>query len=497
MPKLLAALAALVFLADVVVLVRTPLPDNPLLGVHLSADSPDWLAEAYAFQGTPTTHGDRPPLLPLVYAGLDALGAARLIAIFHPLVFFALVAFVSLLGWEAGGARAGALAGILTLLSGKIFYQSFILGGDVLATALSAGCAVSLLASVRRPKLAGIFVLTYALALSAQNVLPILLPALAVLVLRSWSRFASSGTRWTCAAALVLVPAVLALGHLWNARASGERAYGIHLPYLGFGWDGLAFYPLCVVSLLGVAGPLAMAALGAKEGWGGSPERRGAALLSGVWLLSWALFFGVFYRWLTMRFVVYAAPPAFALSGVLLARLVERGRVFFAGGLVGLHAWLGLLTHVEPYRATLPVAPGVAVAADLSLDPARAPRWRLLRGPASLVAPLHEILFRPETIPMSELDKLFWSRAEVRELVALSHVAPRFCREIALVDPVHGVTNRYFLSAAFRARVKEPGPAAGPQLLVARRGSSVPAGYSSLAETPSFQLFEAVWSGEP
>lgn len=493
--SLARALAFAVVLAALlhgVGLAFVPVPADPLEGAFLNPDSPDWLAAGLSLAGYDTTHNDRPPLLPALYALLYAAGLERLVSLLHP-------AFLLLAAWAAAtlarrvsaDPHAGLVAALLVLLLGKLAFVARYVMADLLAASLAA-LALAALADLRtNPRAAPRFALLLVAAQAAQNVLPLLFPACLLFLVverRSFPRRALA----TAAAALVLSPILLAAVHLAIARAAGTPAYNLHVVYLGFlGAKGLLFYPLAALGLLGPLVPLGATGLAGRAAF----DRPGRLLL-GASVASVAVFFGFFYEWLAVRFLVFLAIPLAVLASAEVLRLLRGPRPWAGWAVLALHALYGNLGHVDPFWPAVPLAPGTAVVAELEkLDPAHVQPWRLRVGTAP-VDWVPKTLARPERLPPGVADGLFFSREENAEIARLGAAVRPASGATGLLDPVHGVTNLYVASVALRGPVRTFDPAdAGIRYVLLRRGAERPEGFRTLGEGALFLLLERDASG--
>lgn len=481
-----AALAVALLLAAAS-LALVPLPADPLEGAFLTPDSPDWLAAGLSLAGYPTTHNDRPPLLPALYALLYLGGLERLVSLLHPAVLL-------LAAWSAASLARRAspdpllapLAALLVLLLGKLGFLSRYVMGDLLAASLSA-LALAALADLRsRPRALARFALLFTAAQAAQNVLPLLLPACALFLLAE-RRALRPRDLAGAAAVLAGSPVLLWAAHLAISRAAGTQAYNLHVVYLGFlGWKGLAFYAVAGLGLLGPLLPLGIAGLARR-----SPFDRAGRLLLAAPVASVALFFGLFYEWLAVRFLVFLAIPLAVLAAAEAARLL-RGAAPWAGvAALAAHAVYGNLGHVDPFWPAVPLWPGTGVVAELEkLDPAHLQPFRFRAGTAP-VDWVPRVLARPESLPPGVADRLFFSREEAREIARLAAVVRPAAGPTGLLDPLHPVTNVYVASAALRGRVRPFDPAdGGLRYVLLRRGEAPPAGFRPLGEGERFVLLE-------
>lgn len=464
-----------------------PLPADPLEGAFLTPDSPDWLAAGLSLAGYDTTHNDRPPLLPALYALLHLAGLERLVTLVHPAtLLLAAWAASSLARRVCADPLAGLVAPLFVLLLGKLAFLSRYLMADLLAASLAA-LALAALADLRtRPRAAPRFALLLVAAQAAQNVLPLVFPACLLFLLverRSFSRRSLA----TAAAALCLSPLLLAGVHLAIASAAGTPVYNLHVVYLGFlGGKGLLFYPLAALGLLGPLVPLGIAGLAR-----GSAFDRGGRLLLGASVASVALFFGFFYEWLAVRFLVFLALPLVVLAGAEVLRLLRGPRPVLGWAALALHAVYGSLGHVDPFWPAVPLAPGTGFVAELEkLDPAHLQPWRLRVGTAA-VDWVPRVLARPDRLPPGVADGLFFSRAENAELARLGAAVRPAPGVTGLLDPVHGVTNLYVASVALRGPVRTFDPDDGEiRFVLLRRGAARPEGFRTRAEGPLFLLLE-------
>lgn len=438
-----------------------PLPEDPLEGTFLTPDSPDWLSAGLAFAGHGTTHNDRPPLLPSIYALLYLTGAERLVSLLHP------------------------AAALLVLLLGKLGFQAHYLMADLLAASLSALAAAALADLRRSPGAIFRFAVFFVAAQSAQNVLPLLLPAF-VLFLAVERRSFERRSLVAAAAVLTVSPLLLAAAHIVIARAAGTATYP-HLGYLGFlGASGLRFYPLAAIGLFGPLLPLGAAGVSSGSGFD-----RGGRLLLAASVGSALLFFGLFYEWLAVRFLVFLAIPLVVLAASEVARLLRGPRPWVGFAMLAFNAVYGNLTHVDPFWPAVPLAPGMGVVAELEkLDPAYVQPWRFRVGTAS-VDWVPKLLARPDRLPPGVADRLFFSREESAEIARLAEAVRPAPGVTGLLDPVHGVTNLYVASVALRGPVRTFDPADREvRFVLLRRGTARPEGFRTVREGGRYLLLE-------
>lgn len=463
-----------------------PLPADPLEGAFLRPDSPDWLAAGLSLAGYDTTHNDRPPLLPALYALLYLAGLERLVTLVHPTILLLAAWAASRLARRVcADPLAGLVAPLLVLLLGKLAFLSRYLMADLLAASLAA-LALAALADLRNhPRAAPRFALLLVAAQAAQNVLPLVFPACALFLFVERRSFSRKGLA-TAAAALFLSPLLLAGVHVAIARAAGAPAYP-HVGYLGFlGAKGLLFYPLAALGFLGPLVPLGVAGLARASAF-----ERGGRLLLAASAASVAVFFGLFYEWLAVRFLVFLALPLVVLAAAEVLRLLRGPRPLLGWAALALHAVYGSLGHVDPFWPAVPLAPGTGVVAELEkLDPAHVQPWRLRVGTAE-VDWVPRVLARPDRLAPGVADGLFFSRAENVELARLAAAVRPAPGVTGLLDPVHGVTNLYVASVALRGPVRTYDPSDGEvRFVLLRRGAERPEGFRTRAEGPLFLLLE-------
>jgi len=476
----------LVAAAQIGFLIASAVPTDPIASVWLTPDSPDWLASGLSLAGERVTTNDRPPLLPLLYAGLYSAGLERLIPKLHELAFFLLAGSVAWLAWRATRDPTTALlAALVVQVNGTIWLLAHFVMADVTAAGLSACAAACLLAAPGRLA-AGIgFGLFFLAALATQNVLPILLPAFVLFVVLARRRF---GRRELGAvlAGLVFGPALIAGYHVLRARSSGgPAAFGLHLPYLGLAPGGLVSYPWAALTLFGpllVALPLAFA--------GRDAERRAERELLVVWLVAGFLFFAVFYRFFAKRFVLFYAPPIAVFLAVSLHRILAwasrggRSRRLVGYAALAALVWFGTIVPLHAFEPRLALAPGVAVAPRGLADPAHAADAGCVFGDVARPAFLRERFAR------SVFD-------DVDALLALSRRVPAAVGhgDVALVDARRQDVYVYLVSVIFRAPVAFAAPSDHEALaraawVVARKPEAPePGAFLRVAETGAYALF--------
>lgn len=300
-------------------------------------DGGDWIANGLALAGEPVRYTLRPPLLPLILAGLHRLGALRLYPLLGQGIFHGGLLVLYRICRRGASPRASFAACLVVLFDFSLQLAALEVMADLLATALLVGAALAFLAAGERPRLyalAGLLGGLSAVTQLAALVLP--LSALAVLL-----AFRRSHLRRPALAAGAALFAVFPLG--WSLVKLA--AYGPHADVLTRHWSLLAlrlgsvgFYTSAALSTLGWPALVLMA-------WGGAQAARRARWdEAGAFLLllvgSLAGFFVFCYGWEAKRFLYFALVPAAFFVARSLARL-EGGRLFWpavAAAVVGA-AW--------------------------------------------------------------------------------------------------------------------------------------------------------------
>ena len=346
-------------------------PDLNLDYPFLDGDSPEWIAAGLRLAGHDVRDPGRSPLLPLVIALLDRLGALPWLPVVLQLVFHGtLLAFYALAARQ-GPRRAAFAVSLALLTSHSLHGMSLQVMADVPASCLLflGGRAFVLAGSAPRRYLAsGLLGGLSALTQSA-GLLAAIPAALTVLVHRR--RDLGSGWLWAGAfvfaslQALWIAARLLVFGSVGTIAA---RQWDLIEPGVG----SVPFYLFSLVSLLGLPGAVL---LGVGLVVAARAARRDAGRL--FWLALFAVlavFFVVLYDFDAKRFLVYLAWPAGLFLAEALVRL-RRGPAFAAAaGLLVAGSALPLPgAGNDPSWAALWPLPPVYAHAPLTARPSGSP----------------------------------------------------------------------------------------------------------------------------
>ena len=288
---LLAVLGVLALIQAAALSVRLVRPDLGLDYPFMDGDSHDWIANGLFLVGEDVRYSGRAPLLPLVIALLDRIGALSwlpvlLVALFHGtvLAFYTLAARLT--------SRGAAFAASLTLmLCHSLLGLSLQIMADVPASCLLFLGARAFL--LERYQTAGLLI-----GLSAVTQ-PI---GLLGLLLFLWRR-----RSWTGAALLLAFPLLWAV-----LRPAGEADIAARQwDLVSFHLGSVPFYGLAWLSLLGLPACIALVA--------GLFLNRNLFVVTLFAVLTG--FFVFFYTWEAQRFLVYPVWMAGLLIATALARL--------------------------------------------------------------------------------------------------------------------------------------------------------------------------------
>ena len=347
--------------------------DYPFLG----GDGLEWIQNGLFRAGHPVRPPDRSPLLPLLLAGLERLGALSWFPLVNQLVLSAGLAalFGAVRRWH--GPRVAFLAALAPASSAAAVRMSVEVMADTLAAVLLFLATLAFLGGARRPALyalAGLLGGASALAQPAALLLPLAL-AFPLLAARSAElrrpQLLLGGALF---AALALLPAAATAWRAWRYGAVGTatRQWTLLAPHL----DELPFYAGAAAGLWGLPA-LLLAATGlarllrrrAARGW----------LLLGL-LVTLGGFFVVLYDFAAQRLLLYLLLPVALAAAAGLAALRRAAAQVGAGLLCALWAaWPVPGAGVAEGRFLLWPAP--TVVADLGREPswfAVSPReaWR-------------------------------------------------------------------------------------------------------------------------
>jgi hypothetical protein len=291
-------------------------PDLVQCYPFLGGDTADWLANGLHWAGMPVRYSVRPPLLPLLMAGLLRLGAMELL----PLLLVLTTHITALTGFVALRRRAptwvaAAVVGAL-LFNHAGLGESVKIMADTLASCLLCLGAIAFIASLGQPRLyVGAGLLVGASAITQQAAV-LFLPAAAAIVLLRRRHHLRSPWLWGGVVAFALPVTAWLVGKLLSYGTIGDLGpaqWDLLRPHLG----SIVPYAWAATALLGwpgtalVAGGVVLALVHPDE------DSILGMLLAGMVLL----FFVLMYDFFDARFLVYALWPAALLMARSLARL--------------------------------------------------------------------------------------------------------------------------------------------------------------------------------
>jgi hypothetical protein len=353
---------------------RLVYPDLDLAYPFAGGDGLDWLANGLALAGADVRYTGRTPLVPLLLAGLERVGALPLFPVVQQLALCALAGVTFLWLRRAVAPAAAAAAALALLASARLQALALEIGADLVAALLLAVALALVLDGGRRPLAylgAGLAGGLSALAQSAGLGLG---PAVAAGLLAA--RVPVRASRALAAGAAVFAALPLA----WEALGPpGAGRHGIvgasQLSLLAPGPGNLPFYLGAGLGWLGwPAGVLLpWGALRALPRLRGEPAR---AIALTLWL-GFTTFFAVAYRWPAARFVLYAAVPgSLFLAERLAAPRSRPRRLALAAAVLLMAAWPRPPSASESAFVAWPVP-------TVTVDPAAPPGRRLAVAPAA------------------------------------------------------------------------------------------------------------------
>jgi hypothetical protein len=300
-------------------------PDLNLDYPFLDGDSPEWIAAGLRLAGHDVRDPGRSPLLPLVIALLDRLGALAWLPVVLQLLFHGTVFAFFRLAARGSPARAAFAVSLALLLSHSLHGLSLQVMADVPASCLLflAGREFVLRRYPGSGVLGGASALT-----QAAGVLAAVPAALTVLLHRR--RDLRTAGLWAGALLFAALPALwlAARGIFGPAGRMAPRQWDLIDP----GFDSILFYAYSLASLLGFPGVLLLAA-GLVSGV--RSARREADRFFWLGLLAvLAVFFVLVYGFDAKRFLVYLVWPAGLFMADALGRLRRQPAFAVAAGLL-------------------------------------------------------------------------------------------------------------------------------------------------------------------
>jgi hypothetical protein len=363
-------------------------PDLNLDYPFVDGDSHDWIAGGLRLAGHDVRDPGRSPLLPLVVALLDRLGALSWLPVVLQLLFHGTILVFYTLAARRGPRRAAFAVAVALLLSHSLHGMSLQVMADVPASCLLflGGRAFVLAGTAPRRYLAsGLLIGLSALTQSA-GLLAAIPAALTVLIHRR--RDLRSGWLWAGAFLFVALQALWLAARLTvfgSVGTTAARQWDLIEP----GADSVLFYVWSLVSLLGLPGVLL---LGAGLALAVRAARRDEDRF--FWLVLFtvvAVFFVFLYDFDAKRFLVYLIWPAGLFVAESLGRL-RRGPAFTAAaGLLVAGSLLPLPGEGnDPSWAGLWPLPPVHMQAPLTARPSGSPE-------------IHPSGIKLEIFPLSDL----------------------------------------------------------------------------------------------
>lgn len=301
-------------------------PDLNLDYPFMDGDSHDWIAGGLRLAGHDVRDPGRSPLLPLVIALLDRLGALPGLPIVLQLLFQGTILVFYALAARRGSQRAAFAVSLALLLSHSLHGMSLQVMADVPASCLLflGGRAFVLAGTSQRRYLASGLLCGLSALTQSAGLLAAIPAALTVLIHRR--RDLRSGWLWTGAFLFVALQGLWLAARLTVFGSVGTttaRQWDLIEP----GVDSVLFYLYSLVSLLGLPGVLLLGA-------GLAPAVRAARRDDDrfFWLALFAVvavFFVFLYDFDAKRFLVYLVWPAGLFVADSLGRL-RRGPAFVA-----------------------------------------------------------------------------------------------------------------------------------------------------------------------
>lgn len=364
-------------------------PDLDLDYPFVDGDSPDWISNGLRLAGHDVRYTGRSPLLPLLIALLELLGALPwlpvvLEALFHGtvLVFYGVAA-------QFQPRWAAFVVALSLLVSHSLQGLALQVMADVPASCLLFLAAAAFLLASERPWLYGASGLLAGLAYLTQSAALLWAPAAVVTILVARPRDLRSPFPWAGLLLFAGVPAV------WKAVQLAILGTEGNLParqweLLRFHTDSVPFYLYELVSLLGL--PACLLLIPGLAWTARHTAARSASHLFTLALFAGLLTFFVFvYDFNAKRFLVYVAWPAGLMLAEALARLPRRIIPWAAGALL-MGAVLPLPgTGNDPAWVGLWPLPPTYLHADFRSSPSGSPtldpaRLQIETRPVALLA---------------------------------------------------------------------------------------------------------------
>ncbi len=309
-------------------------PDLNLTYPFPGGDGPEWISDGLALAGAPVRYSARPPLVPLILAGLDRLGSLPLFPLVNQLALHLGVVALFLLLRRRYPERVCLAAALVALFDASFQLLALDVMADVVAAVFLFGAVAAFLTAGDRPgRYAAAGLLAGLSALAQQTALLFPLPAALALVVhrRRHLRDRRFALPLVAGASLfALPPAVWFVAKRLAFGTFGDVGVR-HWTLLGFHFDGVGFYAAAALSLFGPPA-LALAAYGAWSLLRREPEW-------GLFVASLAATVGAFFTFAYQpraeRFLLYLFLPAGILIAEGLARL-NRSWAFWPAAIVAL-----------------------------------------------------------------------------------------------------------------------------------------------------------------
>jgi hypothetical protein len=350
-------------------------PDLNLDYPFMDGDSHDWIAGGLRLAGHDVRDPGRSPLLPLLIALLDRLGALSWLPMVLQLLFHGTILVFYALAAGRGPRLAAFAVSLALLLSHSLHGMSLQVMADVPASCLLflGGRAFVLAGTLPRRYLASGLLSGLSALTQSAGLLAVIPAALTVLIHRR--RDLRSGWLWTGAFLFVALQGLWLAARLTIFGSVGTttaRQWDLIEPGAG----SVLFYLYSLVSLLGLPGVLLLGA-------GLAPAVRAARRDEDrfFWLALFAVvavFFVLLYDFDAKRFLVYLVWPAGLFVADSLGRL-RRGPAFAAAaGLLVAGSLLPLPGEGnDPSWAGLWPLPPVYMHAPLTAQPSGSPQIQL------------------------------------------------------------------------------------------------------------------------
>ena len=324
-------------------------PEPELNYPFVVGDSIDWLTNAFALVGEDVRYTGRPPLFPLLLAGLESLGLLR----FFPVVLQALVHLTLLAVYRVLRSDFGPAVAFVTVLACFCNFSwrrfSVALMADVPAACLLTLAVLLWSRARQRPGLYPAAGLMAGLsAVTQQTALLFPLAAAAYLMsasLRNPSLWQARRGFWAAAAVAFALPTLVWTAIKWIFFDTLGDVLVSHWSVLSPHLDTVDDYAVSLMSWLGL--PLTLvAAVGAVQ-LVGRARRDPWSLFLAVLAATVAGFFVIAYDHAAKRFLVYLLPAVVFAVAEALSRLRRRPALFAAASV-----WIVVTSCMPAPQAT-------------------------------------------------------------------------------------------------------------------------------------------------